>query len=162
MYNTNDLKDYKKKVEHYLKAHQDELAIYKLRNNKKLNKEDVMTLERIMWEELGSKTEYEKEYGEMPVNKLVRRIVGLDRRAANEAFSKFLCEERLNAVQIRYVKLIVDYVVSNGMIEDNSVLMEEPFRSLGSITVLFKDNMNDAREIMNVIQKIKDNSETTA
>lgn len=162
MYNSNDLKEYKKKVEYYLKAHQDELAIYKLRNNKQLNQEDLKTLERIMWEELGSKAEYEKEYGDTPVTKLVRKIVGLDRGAANEAFSKFLSEEKLNVVQIRYVKLLVDYIVANGMIEDNRVLMEEPFRSLGSITALFKDNMNDAREIMGVIQQIKINSETIA
>ena len=115
-----------------------------------------------MWEELGSKAEYEKEYGDTPVTKLVRKIVGLDRGAANEAFSKFLSEEKLNVVQIRYVKLLVDYIVANGMIEDNRVLMEEPFRSLGSITTLFKDNMNDAREIMGVIQQIKTNSETIA
>jgi type I restriction enzyme R subunit len=37
--------------------------------------------------------------------------------------------------------------------------MEEPFRSIGSITALFKDNMNDAREIMNVIKDIKNNCE---
>jgi len=37
--------------------------------------------------------------------------------------------------------------------------MEEPFRSLGSITTLFKDNINDAREIMNVITDIKNNCE---
>ena len=162
MYNSNDLKEYKKKVEYYLKAHQDELAIYKLRNNKQLNQEDLNTLERIMWEELGSKAEYEKEYGDTPVTKLVRKIVGLDRGAANEAFSKFLSEEKLNVVQIRYVKLLVDYIVANGMIEDNRVLMEEPFRSLGSITILFKDNMNEAKEIMSVIQQIKINSETIA
>lgn len=35
IYNVNDLKDYKKKVEHYLNNHKDELVIYKLRNNKK-------------------------------------------------------------------------------------------------------------------------------
>ncbi|MGL5676449.1 MAG: DEAD/DEAH box helicase family protein [Cellulosilyticaceae bacterium] len=162
IYNSNDLKEYKKKVEYYLKAHQDELAIYKLRNNKQLNQEDLKALERIMWEELGSKAEYEKEYGDTPVTKLVRKIVGLDRGAANEAFSKFLSKEKLNVVQIRYVKLLVDYIVANGMIEDNRVLMEEPFRSLGSITALFRDNMNDAREIMGVIQQIKINSETIA
>ncbi len=159
MYNSNDLKDYKKKVEHYLKEHKDELAIYKLRNNKKLTKEDMKTLERILWKDLGSKAEYEKEYGNTPVTKLVRKIVGLQREAANEAFSKFLSEENLNVIQIRFVKLIVDYIVANGIIEDNRVLMEEPFRSLGSITSLFKDNINDAREIMNVITDIKNNCE---
>ncbi|MEH6949670.1 hypothetical protein V7068_22035 [Bacillus sp. JJ634] len=41
--NVNYLKSYRKKVEHYLKEHQheDTLAIYKLRNNKPLTKQDV-------------------------------------------------------------------------------------------------------------------------
>lgn len=119
----------------------------------------MKTLEHIMWEDLGSKADYEKEYGNTPVTKLVRKIVGLHIEAANEAFSKFLSEENLNVIQIRFVKLIVDYIVANGIIEDNRVLMEEPFRSLGSITTLFKDNMNDAREIMSVLTDIKNNCE---
>ena len=61
-----------------------------------------------MWEDLGSKAEYEKEYGDTPVTKPVRKIVGLDRGAANEAFSRFLSEANLRVVQIRYVKLSVD------------------------------------------------------
>ncbi|MFD0619697.1 DEAD/DEAH box helicase family protein [Paenibacillus sp. GCM10027629] len=159
IYNTNNLKDYKKKVEHYLKEHQDELAIFKLRNNKPLNQLDLQTLERILWEDLGTQSDYEKEFGDTPVSKLVRKMVGLDRTAANEAFSAFLSDEKLNAMQIRFVKLLVDYIVANGMIEDNRVLMEEPFRSLGSITTLFKDHMNEARELMNVVSVIKNNCE---
>lgn len=159
MYNSNDLKDYRKKVESYLRVHESDLAIYKLRNNKPLTGEDLKTLEHILWEELGSKAEYDKEFGEMPVGRLVRKIVGLDRGAANEAFSAFLSEERLNSNQIHFVKLIVDYVVTNGMIEDNKVLMEEPFRSLGSITTLFSDRMQDVRELMGVIASVKKNCE---
>ena len=159
MYNSNDLKDYRKKVESYLRVHESDLAIYKLRNNKPLTGEDLKTLEHILWEELGSKAEYDKEFGEMPVGRLVRKIVGLDRGAANEAFSAFLSEERLNSNQIHFVKLIVDYIVTNGMIEDNRVLMEEPFRSLGSITTLFSDRMQDVRELMSVIASVKRNCE---
>ena len=159
MYNVNDLKNYRKKVEHYLKEHQDDMAVYKLRNNKKLTKQDLKTLEDIMWTELGSVSDYEKEFGKMPVGKLVRKIVGLDRSAANDAFSQFLNNESLNSHQIHFVKMIVDYVVVNGFIEDNSVLMQDPFRSVGSITQLFRDNMDDARAIMGVIAQIKKNSE---
>ncbi|MDU4145945.1 DEAD/DEAH box helicase family protein, partial [Clostridium sp.] len=57
MYNVNDLKSYRKKVEFYLKEHKDELAIYKLRNNKKLTEQDIQTLERVLFNELGSKEE---------------------------------------------------------------------------------------------------------
>lgn len=159
MYGTNDLKNYRKKVEHYLKEHKDDLVIAKLRKNKKLTKQDIEELENIMWNKLGTSTDYEKEFGNMPVGKLVRKLVGLDRQAANEAFSEFLNNENLNINQIRFVKLIVDYVVANGFIEDNRVLQEDPFRTLGSITTLFKDNMDDARKIIKIINNIKINTE---
>lgn len=162
IYNSNDLKNYKKKVEYYLKEHKDKLAIYKLRQNKKLNATDLAELERILWQELGTKTDYEKEFGTTPVGRLVRKIVGIDRDAVNIAFSEFLSEEKLNLNQIRFVKLIVDYIVANGNIEDNSVLMQEPFRSVGSITALFKDDMGTAKQIMGVVVEIKKNSEDIA
>ncbi|OAA90541.1 DEAD/DEAH box helicase family protein [Clostridium ljungdahlii] len=159
MYNTNNLKNYKKKVEYYLKEHENELAIYKLKNNKKLTKKDLETLEFIMWKELGTKQDYEKEFGDMPVNKLVRKIVGLDRNAASEVFSEFLNDESLNTKQIHFVKLIIDYVVKNGFIDDNRVLMEDPFRTVGNLSTLFKDNMNDAKRIMSKVAEIKTNAE---
>ena len=159
MFNSNDLKNYRQRVESYLKGHEDDLAIYKLRNNRPLTQEDFKILEHILWEELGDKAEYEKEFGEMPVGTLVRKIVGLDRRAANEAFSAFLSEERLNSKQIHFVKLIVDYIVANGMIENNKVLMEAPFKDLGSITTLFNDKMQDVRELMSIIASVKNNCE---
>ncbi len=138
------------------------MSVYKLRNNKKLNEADMQELERILWNELGSKEDYEKEYGDTPIGRLVRKIVGVDRAAVNEAFSKFLSDEHLNVNQIRFVNLIIDYIVANGNIENRAVLMEEPFRSLGSITMLFKDDLSTAKEIMSVVDEIKNNSEMLA
>ena len=162
IYGGNDLKNYRKKVEFYLKEHNDKLSVYKLRNNKKLSKADLKELERILWTELGSKDDYIKEYGDTPIGRLVRQIVGVDRAAVNEAFSEFLTEERLNLNQMRFVNLIVDYIVVNGNIEDNKVLMGEPFKSVGSITSLFKDDMSTAKRIMEVVADIKRNSEEIA
>lgn len=156
------MKNYKKKVEYYLKEHQDSLAIYKLRNNKRLSESDFKELERVLWKELGTKKDYEKEYGDTPIGRLVRQIVGVDRNAVNEAFSEFLSEERLNINQIRFVRLIVDYIVTNGNIVDNSVLTEDPFRTVGSITTLFAEDMATAKQIMGVISEIRKNSEEIA
>lgn len=154
----NDLQSYRQKVEHYLKEHQDQIAIYKLRHNKELTKQDVETLEEILWKELGSKEQYEKDFGDTPITRLVRNIVGLDRQAAMEEFSEFLTEERLNIQQARFVELIVDYVVKNGTL-DKQVLQQDPFRTLGSITSLFKNSMGDAKKIISVIDRINKNSE---
>lgn len=157
-YNTNDLQNYRKKVSQYLQTNKDQLAIYKLRNNKPITKQDLETLEHILWGELGTKEDYEREYKDLPVTKLVRKVVGLDQEAANEAFVVFLQENRLNVNQLRFVKLIIDYVVKNGIIE-KSVLQEEPFRSVGSITELFSSNLDDARAIIGIIDTINKNAE---
>ncbi len=162
VYDSSDLRNYRKKVEFYLKEHSDKISVYKLRNNKQLSEGDLKELERILWQELGSKEDYIKEYGDTPVGRLVRRIVGVDRTAVNEAFSEFLTEAHLNINQIRFVNLIVDYIAANGNIDDNKVLMEEPFRSVGSITTLFRDDMGTAKRIMEVVADIKRNSEETA
>ncbi|EGT3605494.1 DUF4145 domain-containing protein [Clostridium perfringens] len=157
MYNVNDLKSYRKKVEFYLKEHQNDLAIYKLRNNKPLTEEDIKTLENVLFNELGSKSDYEKEYKETPVKVLVRKILGMDREAANEAFSEFLNNQNLNSKQIHFVKLIVDYIVKNGFIEDNRVLMEDPFRSVGSIIELFENNVTERNNLIKRINEIREN-----
>lgn len=158
MLEVNDLKNYRKKVEHYLHEHRDQLAIYKLRHNKKLTVQDLRTLEHILWNELGTKEDYEKEFGDTPIMKLVRKTVGLDPQAANEAFSEFLSNERLNIHQSRFVKHIVDYFIKNGVM-DKKVLQEEPFKTVGSIVDLFEDNLDDARKIISIIDEINRNSE---
>jgi type I restriction enzyme, R subunit len=79
---------------------------------------------------------------------------------ANEAFSEFLSNERLNINQSRFVKLIIDYIVKNGVM-DKKVLQEEPFKTVGSIVELFKDNIDDARKIISIIDDINRNSEDT-
>lgn len=157
MYNVNDLKNYKKKVEYYLKEHQDELVIYKIRNNKKITKEDLEHLENIMFNELGTKSDYEREFKDTPVAKLVRKITGLDRNAALEEFSEFLNNESLNSSQIHFIKLIVDYIVKNGMIEDKRILTEDPFRTVGTIIELFGDDIEVRSKLLKKIDEINQN-----
>ena len=51
----DDLKNYKAKAEYYIRQHQDEYVIAKLRKNIPLNEDDIKTLENILWSEVGSK-----------------------------------------------------------------------------------------------------------
>ena len=60
------------------------------------------------------------------------------------------------------LRLIVDYIVKNGNIEDKSAFQQEPFKSVGSITMLFKDDMSTARKLLDIIAQIKENSEMMA
>ena len=135
----DELKNYKAKAEYYIRQHQDHLVIAKLRMNKPLNDNDVAVLEEILWKEVGTRQEYEKEYGKKPLGEFVREIVGLDMNAAKEAFAEFLSDNQLDSRQIYFVNQIVEYIVHNGTMKDLSVLQETPFTDRGSITEVFTD-----------------------
>ncbi|MDL2233303.1 DEAD/DEAH box helicase family protein [Ruminococcaceae bacterium OttesenSCG-928-L11] len=135
----DDLANYKKKVNYYIQQNQNIPAIAKLKGNEPLSEEDISTLENILWNELGTKEQYDVQYGQTPLGELVRSIVGLSQKAANEAFSQFLNDAGLDSRQMYFVRQIVNYIVRNGMMKDLSVLQESPFTDQGSITELFDD-----------------------
>lgn len=135
----DDLKNYKAKAEYYVRQHQDNEAIAKLKSNQPLTSEDIKNLENIMWSEIGTKQDYEAEYGEKPLGEFVREIVGLDMTAAKEAFAEYLDETNLDSRQIYFVNQIVEFIVHNGMMKDLSVLQEPPFTDQGSIVEVFTD-----------------------
>lgn len=81
----NDLKKYKAKAEFYIRQHQNNSAIAKLKSNVPLTKDDISGLEKILWKEVVTKEEYTAEYGEKPLGEFVREIVGLDMNATKEA-----------------------------------------------------------------------------
>ena len=135
----DDLKNYKMKAEFYVRQHQDNAVIAKLKTNQPLNGSDVKILEEILWSELGTKQDYENEYGSKPLGEFVREIVGLDMNAAKEAFAEYLDESYLDSNQIYFVNQIVEYIVHNGLMKDLSVLQDAPFTDNGSIVEVFTD-----------------------
>ena len=135
----DDLKNYKAKAEFYVRQHQDNAAIAKLRSNVPLTAEDVKALEAILWSEVGTREEYEAEYGAKPLGEFVREIVGMDMNAAKAAFAEYLNDASLDSRQIYFVNQIVEYIVHNGLMKDLSVLQESPFTDQGSIVEVFTD-----------------------
>ena len=135
----DELKNYKAKAEHYIRQHQDNPAIAKLKTNQPLTQADIEALEETLWHEVGTKQDYEQEFGAKPLGEFVREIVGLDMNAAKEAFSEYLTGTNLDSRQIYFVNQIVEYIVRNGMMKDFSVLQEPPFTDRGSVVEIFTD-----------------------
>ncbi|QDW73271.1 DUF4145 domain-containing protein [Lachnospiraceae bacterium KGMB03038] len=153
----DELKNYKAKAEYYVRQHQDHIVIAKLKKNKPLSQSDVEALEEILWSELGTKEEYEAEYGQKPLGEFVREIVGLDMNAAKEAFSEYLEKTNLDSRQIYFVNQIVEYIVHNGIMKDLSVLQGAPFTDHGSIAEIFTD-ISVWNGIRKVIDRINANA----
>ncbi len=125
---------YAKKVEDYLRSHQNEIAIQRLRNNQSLTPTDLQSLETTLLsigEDEGQRLLTSMLHlHEVPtLAHLVRRIVGMDRSAAKAAFSTFLEDRTLNAQQMRFVELVIDQLTARGFMEP-SALYEAPFSSI--------------------------------
>jgi type I restriction enzyme R subunit len=155
-----DFEDYRKKVNRYVNEHGDTLAIYKLTHNIRLTATDYQELERILTSELGSRSDYEREFGDTPFGLLIRKIAKLDHEAAMEAFSEFINDQSLNQRQISFVHKIISYIEQNGYMENVTDLQKPPFDKPISFIKLFDPKSRAA--IMEAIKKVKENATIVA
>ena len=155
-----DFEDYRKKVNRYIDEHGNSLVIHKLTHNIKLTNDDYQELERIFTSELGSKNDYEREFGDTPFGLLVRKIAKLDHEAAMQAFSKFINDESLNPRQIAFVHKIINHIEQNGYMDNVSDLQRPPFDKPISFIRLFDAKTRTA--LMQAINAVRDNAVNTA
>ncbi|MCD7747096.1 MAG: hypothetical protein LUI61_01970 [Firmicutes bacterium] len=139
--------------------HGDTIAIYKLTHNIPLNSGDYSELERVFTTELGSKEDYQREYGDTPFGLLIRQIAKLDHDAAMKAFSQFINDQSLNQSQISFLHKIINHIEQNGYME-NVDLTKPPFDKPQSFTKLF--DIEEQAEIVDIINGIKSNATSVA
>ena len=125
---------YKQRVFDYLAEHRDDEVFQKIYNMEQLTIVDVHELERIMWEELGTKEQYDeyvrrerKIYGGS-VAAQIRSLCGIDRMKAHQKFSEFIRSEQLNSMQEEYLDSIINYICANGDMERRT-LGQDPYRN---------------------------------
>jgi type I restriction enzyme, R subunit len=111
----NDFEKFRAKARAFLRSHQDQLVIYKLRTNKQLTATDLSELERILAESGVGKEEDIIQAKEQGLGLFIRSLVGLDREVAKQEMSKFIVGKKLTANQIEFVNMIVDYLTEHGL-----------------------------------------------
>ena len=151
-----DFEDYRAKVNRYINEHGNTLAIYKLTHNIPLNVGDYQELERVLTSELGSKKDYEREFGDTPFGLLIRKIAKLDHEAAMQAFSSVINDQSLNQNQIAFVKKIIHHIEHNGYMENVTELTKPPFDKPVSFIKLFDPKTRTA--LMKTINQIRENA----
>ena len=151
-----DFEDYRAKVNRYVNENGDTLAIHKLTHNIPLTDGDYQELERVLTSELGSRQDYEREFGDTPFGLLIRRIAKLDHDAAMQAFSAFINDESLNQKQIAFVRKIINHIERNGYMENVSLLTKPPFDKPVSFLKLFDAKTRTA--LMSAINTVRDNA----
>ena len=151
---------YQKKVKEYLRNHLDHLVIHRLRTNQPLTDADLKGLESTL-------VEIGEEDGETLFSGLlarsespslayfVRTLVGLDRTAAQAAFSGFLADRSLTLPQIRFIEMVIDQLSARGVIEA-SALYEPPFSNLHAEgpDALFDGNVEVIEGVFEVLRQV--------
>lgn len=119
---------FRDKARAFLRRHQDHLAIRKLRMNEPLTPLDLQELERMLAESgVASTEQIEQAKTESEgLGLFVRSLIGMERDAAKQALSEFTAGKTLNASQIEFVNLIVDYLTEHGAMKPEW-LYESPF-----------------------------------
>ena len=121
----NTTMSYREKLLDFLTQHRDHPVLQKIHNLEHLTGEDIDRLEQILWQELGTKEDYERYLrheqmtADIPVAAFIRKVVGLDRQKAIRLFSDFISANTLTAGQEEFINNILNYVCQNGDMEKN-------------------------------------------
>ena len=122
---------YKQRVMDYLAANRHLPVLDKIYNMEELEYEDFRELQRILWNDLGSKDEYHQyTQGKMcgdNVAILIRSLIGVDRKVAMQRFGSFISGMELNSEQEEFLMTIISYVCENGDITKEIIVNDPPF-----------------------------------
>jgi type I restriction enzyme R subunit len=126
-----DFQRFRAKARQFLREHESDVTIHKLRWNMRLTAQDLDNLEQIMLDAgVGTPAEFTKAKSESGgLGLFIRSLVGLDREAAKQALGRFLSGTSASANQIEFVDLIVNHLTQNGVM-DPSLLYGSPFTDI--------------------------------
>ena len=148
---------YHDRVIDYLAKHTDNEVLRKIQNFEQLTTDDVNELQRIFWEELGTRTEFDeatngKKYNHN-VAAFIRVIQGVDRQKALALYTRFIKDSNLTGEQEQYLKEILNYLSENGDLQ-MSDFMEYPLNRnrwrdvFGEHFVGLKDFVNELHNVI--------------
>ena len=122
-----DMARFKDKARQFLKAHEDHLALQRLRRGQALTPTDVAELERML-AHAGGTPELIQKAAEAPfgLGLFIRSLVGMEREAVAQAFSDVIAGTQATPDQIEFIDLIVSELTTNGVMEAGR-LYESPF-----------------------------------
>ena len=154
-----NLQSYKDRVESYIRKNKDHLTINKLRNNIPITKQELNSIEEILFTEsvAGTKQQFVDHYGEKPLGEFIRSITGLEQAAVNEAFADFLQVGELRADQMTFINTIISYLTKNGTI-DVTMLYSSPFIDINHEGIDGVFDLEKKQKVVSIIEQINYNA----
>jgi type I restriction enzyme, R subunit len=155
-----DMERFRDKTQQFLRAHEDDPVIRKLRWNEPLTAADLVALEKILVAAgAGTPEELKKIRFDGGIGLFVRSLVGLDRDAAKRAFDGFLAGKTLTANQIQFVNLVVDYLTQAGWMSPGQ-LYDSPFTDFSPKGVEGVFNSEEVIQLLAIVDDVRQRAAT--
>jgi len=149
--NIIDFKTYEQKVIDYLLSNHFNETIVKIKMLEKINESDLKELERILWQELGTKDDYFNVTKHENLAVFIRSIVGIEQEAINQKFSDYLNTNTLSSKQQEFIKSIINYVRQNGDITRHDLIESPIFINNDTFSEIFKDKYEVVLKIIDLL-----------
>ncbi|WP_045879473.1 DEAD/DEAH box helicase family protein [Pseudofrankia sp. DC12] len=123
--------DFESRIRTYLRSHESQLAVQKLRRGLQITTVDLAELVHVFLE-IGLGTENDLEQATARHHGLglfLRSLTGLDRESAARAFDEFQAGRTLTANQLHFLDRLIDVLAARGLL-DVGQLYNPPLRSL--------------------------------
>ena len=150
---SNDLRNYKKRMERVIRNNSNHLVIDKIYRNIPITRDELKSLEEFLTHKKFDIDKIESEYGTKSLGVFIRKILGVDIESAQKHFATFIEEENLNFQQMEFVKLLINYLNKNGVI-DKKMLTQSPFTNINDSGIF--GVFSDESKIFKLINLIDD------
>lgn len=150
---------FKEKALAFLREHEDDAVLFKVRHGKQLTALDLEQLEGIMVENgLDASQIRDAATTAHGLGLFVRSLVGLDRAAATDALSAFSAGTTFTGNQLAFVNLLVEQLTQRGEV-DPELLFAAPFTDVAPTgpAALFGDAK--VTELVAVLRRIRETAE---
>ncbi len=154
-----DIERLKAKALDFLKKHEQDAVVQKLKWNEPLSSDDLSALEDIFVAEGTSSAGIdEAKRVSAGLGLFVRSLIGLDRVAAKRAFETFLAGKTLAANQIKFVELVIDHLSRSGWLQRAS-LYESPFVDMhpSGVDGLFSEP--EVQQMLSILTAVRQNAQ---
>ena len=156
----HEIERFRDKTQQFVKSHENDPVIQKLRFNERLTKADLDALEQMLIKAgAGTPDDLNKVRSGSGLGLFVRSMVGLDRGTAKRAFDGFLARKTLNGTQIHFINLVIDYLTQTGWMTAGQ-LYESPFTDFSPRGVEGVFDSAQVNQLVSVLESIRETATT--
>ena len=145
------------RLQQLIRENENHITITRIRNGETITKEELLALEKMLFEGGIDKESIEKELGkEFNIVSFIISLVGLSSERVDAAFATFINDYKLNSVQIEFLDTIKKFLTTNGKIELEK-LYDSPFKNYHSLGI---DGVFDTKQADSIIRILREFNES--